>query len=197
MTKKSFLWVGEVGQGQDWVRYWDMRLYQNLLPTEGIRKYHPADIQAITDEVEKEEVIVYLAVAHGGPKEAVVRTVGGEMLILTVADHIGPAMDRRTQPMKFVFISHSEGMKETGAGTWSHAFRKGQPQGCAVVGVSGGMSTSNWLDFQLIWSPAFFTYVHWGFKFKLAFRMANFVCPTLRSKMVFDGDENMSTADLT
>ncbi len=100
-------------------------------------------------------------------------------------------------PMRFTFVGSCEGLCDTGPGTFSYAFRKGENIWTAVVGYCG--MSEEWCslcwDYSLDWQEQLFTYMNQGWTVKAAFDQALAdvpACAGTNNCMRFDGDEDFA-----
>jgi len=92
------------------------------------------------------------------------------------------------QPMKFAFIGSCEGMRETGDGTLSHEFRKGEINNTVTVGYIGMANCSGW-SLSLEWQDYMFKKMDNGSTIKESFDSASAKYPTIADCVRFVGDE--------
>ncbi len=101
-------------------------------------------------------------------------------------------MDGRS-PMKFAFIGSCDGMSNTGPGSFSYEFRKGQTTDTVTVGFSG-MGSCPGSNVAFEWQDFMFNKMDEGFTIKESFDLASAEFPTIADCVVFVGDVNL-TAD--
>jgi len=93
-------------------------------------------------------------------------------------------------PMHFAFIGSCDGMTNTGFGTFSFSFRRGQRINTATVGFSGMGTCPGW-EFAREWQDYMFSMMDEGNTIKYSFDMASAQYPTIAPCVVFVGDANL------
>ncbi|UCE38663.1 MAG: hypothetical protein JSW00_05385, partial [Thermoplasmata archaeon] len=92
--------------------------------------------------------------------------------------------------MKLAFIGSCEGMDDTGPGSFSYEFRKGEMAGTVTIGFDGMASCPGW-SIELDWQDYMFDKMDDGHTMKAAFDLANANYPTIAGCVVFVGDESI------
>jgi len=93
-------------------------------------------------------------------------------------------------PMKFAFIGSCDGMCNTGPGSFSYEFRKGQMTDTVTVGFCGmGSCPGSSVAFE--WQDFMFNKMDEGFTIKESFDLASAEFPTIADCVVFVGDINL------
>ena len=94
------------------------------------------------------------------------------------------------QPIKFAFIGSCEGLRETGPGTLSYEFRKGEMNNTVTVGYFGMADCPGW-SVSLEWQDYMFQEMDNGLTMKESFDLASAEYPTIADCVRFVGDENL------
>ena len=92
-------------------------------------------------------------------------------------------------PMHFALMVHCDSMKETGQGSFSHAFRKGSLSGTVTVGFKGLGEASTWENLAVFcWQHTMLNHMDEGYRVKEAFDMATIECDLVAPYARFAGD---------
>lgn len=97
-------------------------------------------------------------------------------------------------PIKLAFIFCCDGMTETGPGSLSYEFRKGQIKDTATIGYANMKEFSKnngTMWYALNWQNALFNYINRGYTVKKAFDTASNIYPEIAEYVKFVGDENL------
>ena len=97
--------------------------------------------------------------------------------------------------MKFAFIGSCEGMTNTGSGTFSYEFRKGQMTDTVTVGFDH-MQNSGGMAYLHDWQGMMFTLMDQGVNIKESFDLASAEYPVIAAVVKFVGDENLKIREL-
>lgn len=96
-------------------------------------------------------------------------------------------------PIKLAFICCCEGMTDTGPGSLSYEFRKGQTNETVTIGFTNmkefAKNGSMW--YVLNWQKAVFIYMNRGYTVKSAFDLACYIYPDLKDYVKFVGDPKL------
>lgn len=92
-------------------------------------------------------------------------------------------------PMHFALMVHCDSMKETGQGSFSHAFRKGSWSGTVTVGFKGLQEAWPWENLAVFyWQDTMLEYMDEGDRIKQAFDKATNEWDLVAPYAVFAGD---------
>jgi len=149
----------------------------------------------ISYNIKFREVDYFYVIAHSDGMSTRFRTDGPENHY--TADQLHEDMINRP-PIKLAILCCCEAMTDTGPGTLSYEFRKGQTEGTAVIGYSNlnehkesGGDFSDFLD----WQDTVFRYLNKGYTIKKAFDKACNIlersAPGFSNYVKFVGDEDL------
>ena len=163
--------------------------------------YNPRpDTNPISPYVSDPDTLFYYAIGHGNHKSysGLKKDSAGEPYRVnyytTRPDQYEGAPDAYDDmqdrgPMPFALMVHCDSMKETGQGSFSHAFRKGSCSGTVTVGFEGLAEASTWENLAVFcWQDTMLDYMDEGYRIKEAFDMATIECDLVAPYARFAGD---------
>jgi len=127
---------------------------------------------------------LFYEIAHGGSNSF--KATQSEYYY---ASDVTTALQDRN-PMRFAFIGSCGGMDNTGPGTWSYEFRKGDNLETVAIGYTGMGSCPGW-SVSLQWQDYMFYVMDQDKTIKNAFDLACAEYPTIAPCVVFTGDTNL------
>jgi hypothetical protein len=119
--------------------------------------------------------------------------------VFYTADELREDMKDRP-PVKLAIICCCEGMTDTGPGSISYEFRKGQLNDTITIGYTNmnEYAENNGSMWNLLdWQDILFMYINRGYTVKKAFDLACFFHPELENYVKFVGDEDLRIKNLT
>jgi len=143
----------------------------------------------ISSYVSNSEYSLFYELAHGGSTYFQADWYGS---YYTSSDVTNDLSSR--DPMRFAFIGSCGGMDDTGPGTWSYEFRKGQITDTVTVGYTGMASCPGW-SVSLPWQDMMFSAMDEECTIKDAFDLASANYPTIADCVVFVGDTELKITD--
>ena len=138
----------------------------------------------ITSYISNPDYELFFELAHGG--HYYFKATATEYYY---ASNVEAALIGRSA-MRFAFIGSCGGMDQTGPGSWSHAFRKGQVTDTVTVGYTGMAECPGW-DVSLPWQNMMFSYMDNDYTIKDSFDIASAHYPTIAPCVVFVGDPTL------
>lgn len=153
---------------------------------------HPANWQ-ISSFISDPNVRCFYEIAHSGGVPTRFQSNGHG--IYYTADQLREDMKNR-KPVKLAIICSCEGMRDTGSGTLSYEFRKGEMNYTATVGYVGMGSCEGWLV-SLEWQDFMFKKIDRGYTIKNAFNLACMQYPTIAECVKFVGDPDLKVSTKT
>jgi len=147
----------------------------------------------ISSYVKDSKVKFFYELAHGGSYHFQADTNESNYYAFNPSSNNAWADMLCRLPMHFAFIGSCEGMTNTGFGTFSFAFRRGQKINTATVGYSGMTTCPGWAV-ALEWQDYMFSMMDEGNTIKYSFDMASAQYPIIAPCVVFVGDTNLNVA---
>jgi hypothetical protein len=132
-------------------------------------------------------ITYFYEIAHSGGEPTRFQT-NGDKIYYTV-DQLNEDMANR-QPTALAILCSCEAMRQTGPGTLSYGFRKGETKNTITIGYVGMGSCPGWID-SLDWQDCMFSYMDRGFTIKNAFDLACSFYPSISDCVVFIGDDQI------
>lgn len=153
----------------------------------------------VQGRIQSSEIALFYELAHGGSESFASGCVNGQSYETTFASEISTWITAY-EKMPFTFIGSCGGMCATGAGSLSHAFRKGSLEHTATVGycdMAEEICSVCW-TYSLDWQDALFAYMSQGYTVKDAFDQADADYPQCSAYacMRFAGDESFTVVPL-
>jgi len=152
-------------------------------------------IRDISYNIKDLEVDYFYVIAHSDGSSSRFRTSGPG--VHYTADQLHEDMLNRPA-IKLAILCCCEAMTDTGPGTLSYEFRKGQTEGTAVIGYNNLSKHKDNGDLMLDlldWQDLFFKYLKRGYTVKKAFdkscNQIEFRLPYIRECVKFEGDEKL------
>jgi len=169
-------WIGFRKSADKWFKKWCNSTISISLPSPG----------EISLNVRDPEVKFFYEIAHGDSYYFQADRAG------SFYSSMMASMDMANRPpMWFAFIGSCHGMTETGPGTFSYAFRKGELNYTVTVGYDHMEECRGWV-YALQWQEYMFEKMDEGFTIKDAFLLATSYYPTISPAVKFVGDPNMT-----
>jgi len=176
--------------------YWYSRWTDS---TTGVYNPDP-NTSPISPYVSDPDTIFYYAIGHGSYRiysgyekddegnDVVLRYYTTQPDIFPDAPNPYDDMEDRG-PMHFALMVHCDSMKETGQGSFSHAFRKGSWSGTVTVGFKGLQEAWPWENLAVFyWQDTMLKYMDKGYRIKEAFDKATIGWDLVAPYAVFAGD---------
>jgi|GEM_PF-6369183 len=160
-----------------WFKKWCNSTISISLPT----------IDIISSFVSNPVMNIFYEIAHsvGLPTRFQANAEG----IYYTADQIQDDMENR-DPIRFAMLCSCEAMRETGPGTLSYEFRKGETQNTVTVGYIGMASCPGW-SVSLEWQDYMFYIIDSNYTIQDAFNLACAEYPIIADCVLFVGDPMM------
>ena len=164
-----------------WYREWSDSIQSKSSPTP----------EWISSVVEKTDVDFFYVIAHSGGLPTRFQANSSKYY---TAYMLKEDMSGRDS-IKLAVLCCCEAMRETGPGTLSYEFRKGNTEKTVVIGYIGMGGSPGWVD-SLDWQDYMFSKINQGRTFKKAFDMACAYFPKIADNVKFVGDENLRLEDI-
>ena len=160
-----------------WLKKWCNSTTSISLPT----------IDIISSYVSNPTMNIFYEIAHsiGLPTRFQANAEG----IYYTADQLHDDMETR-DPIRFAMLCSCEAMRETGPGTLSYEFRKGETQNTVTVGYIGMASCPGW-SVSLEWQDYMFYIINSNYTIQDAFNLACAEYPIIADCVLFVGDPTM------
>ncbi|HID24916.1 MAG TPA: hypothetical protein EYP23_00395 [Thermoplasmata archaeon] len=172
-------WIDFRLNADSWFSRWCDETVSISLPT-------PAVISSYVSDPDFE---FFFELAHGASTYFQANWYGSYYTSSDVAED----MDDR-QPMRFAFIGSCGGMDDTGPGTFSYEFRKGEMVDTVTVGYTGMATCPGW-SVALPWQDYMFYAMNTGYTIKDAFELACAEYPEIAPCVVFVGDPTLKVKE--
>jgi len=156
--------------------------------------FNPYPSTEISPKVSDSNVKIFYEVAHGGSTRFSAHVSKKYYSAHTSEANVEDDMENRA-PMSFAFIGSCEGMTNTGDGTFSYEFRKGQITNTVTVGYTGMGNDDGWPKAKQ-WQDLMFSYMDQGYTIKNAFDLASSAYPTIADAVKFVGDESYKITEI-
>ncbi len=170
-------WIDWRLNADSWFKNWCDTTTSISLPT----------VQVISSYVSNPDMNIFFEIAHsiGLPTRF---QANGEGIFYT-ADQIQSDMQNR-DPIRFAMLCSCEAMRETGPGTLSYEFRKGEIENTVTVGYIGMASCPGW-SVSLPWQDYMFYAIDANYTIQEAFNLACAEYPIIADCVVFVGDTTL------
>jgi hypothetical protein len=170
-------WNSWRANADKWFRKWFSNVISKSLPSnEEVSRY-------ISDP----NITYFYEIAHSGGEPTRFQT-NGDKVFYTV-NELNEDMANR-EPMTLAVLCSCEAMRDTGPGTLSYGFRKGETKDTITIGYVGMGGCPGWYD-SLDWQECLFLNIDRGFTIKNAFDLACSLFPRISDCVVFVGDEKI------
>ena len=165
------------GNAQDWFQKWCDTMQSRAYP----------DLSWVSERISDPDVDLFYVIAHshGQPDRFLVQQGG----VYYNATRLHNDMSGR-EPIKLAVLCCCSAMEDTGPGTLSYEFRKGQTKDTVTIGYYDMGSCPDFWD-TLDWQDFMFKKIHQGYKAKKAFDLACANYPKVEPYVKFVGDENL------
>ena len=142
----------------------------------------------ISKRISNPDVEFFYVIAHSdGQSDRFRANASG---VYYTADQLHDDMEDRS-PMKLAILCCCEAMTDTGPGSLSWEFRKGQSEGTVVIGYTNMGECPGTMWDALDWQDNMFNLMDRGFTVKKAFDIACTNHPTIANYVKFVGDTNL------
>ncbi len=148
-------------------------------------------LDTISTHVSNPDNKILYEIAHSGGEPT--RFQANAPDVYYTANRLENDMNQRT-PYTFALLCSCEAMRDTGPGTLSYEFRKGEMQDTVTIGYKGMESCPGW-SVSLEWQDYLFYAMNAGNTVKDAFDLACLEYPTIADCVVFVGDPNVIIFD--
>ena len=169
-----------------WFNRWGFTVWNTFAPSKSY----------VGMAISNREYKYHYALAHGSSNRFQVRS-NEYVYASDVSGWMGGSGGGRRPPapsrpaMWFTFLGHCGGMVNTGRGSLSYAFRKGQLTNTVTIGYyNAHLNASAWAK-ALPWQKKLFSKMNTGVTWKAAFDYANVCYPVASPIMRFLGDTSM------
>jgi len=136
------------------------------------------------------EFTFYYALAHGTPHEFLCSD-NQKCRAKQIAAYFG-----RRASIGFAFLGHCHAMVDSGPGSFSHVFRKGELRETVTIGYHKAEESEGW-RFSLPWQKHLFSYLKQGMTFGDAFEEANADYPEVEEFVRLVGDRELTVSQAT
>jgi hypothetical protein len=147
--------------------------------------------EIITKYISDPSVTMFYEIGHSGGLPTRFQSEGDQ--IYYTADMVRDSLADRS-PMKFTMLCSCEAMQETGPGTLSYEFRKGQTRGTVTIGYVGMGTCPGWAD-SLDWQNSMFRKINSGLTVENAFTIACAQFPKIADCVELVGDATIKIVD--
>jgi len=145
----------------------------------------------ISSNINDPNVELFYELAHGDSYYFRAHTSGAHYYSANLANDM-----QNREKMRFAFIGSCESMTNTGPGTFSYEFRKGQMTNTTTVGFDHMQNCDGGMEVEIPWQNRMFSLMDQGLTIKESFDLATAYYPVIEPAVVFVGDGDMKIREL-
>jgi len=169
------------GNAQEWFNKWCDSTQSKLSP----------DLSWVSERISDPDVELFYVIAHSGGQSD--RFLINNDVYYNTTRLINDMSDRG--PIKMAILCCCSAMVDTGPGTLSYEFRKGEMTDTVTIGYFNMGSCPDWTQ-SLDWQDFMFKKIDAGFTIKNAFNRACAYYPKIADYVKFIGDPDIKLADI-